>query len=94
MQILKVNGNDLRERRLIGKQYIYRYVKVRLDQAETRSVKTVKSVTQRYCWSPTFFNLRSKNIAKEGLEGFAGLCVDFSMRVLCSRVSYVCLFRA
>jgi hypothetical protein len=83
MQILKVTGIDLRERRMIGKLYIDQYVKVRLDQGETRNVKTGKGVTQRYCWSPIFFNLGSKYIAKEGLEGFADLCVDFSMQVLC-----------
>jgi hypothetical protein len=74
MQILKVTGIDLRERRLIGKLYIKQYVKVRMDLGETGSVKTGKGVTQRYRWSPVLFNLYSKYIAKEGLEGFADVC--------------------
>jgi hypothetical protein len=39
MQILKENGIDWRERRLISKLYMEQCVKVRLDQGETRSVK-------------------------------------------------------
>jgi hypothetical protein len=74
MQILKVTGIDLRERRMIGKLYTDQYVKVWMDQGERRSVKTGKGVTQRYCWSPVFFNLYSKHIIMEGLEGFADVC--------------------
>ena len=76
MQILKVTGTDFSERRLIGKLYIDQYVKLRLDQGETRSVKTGKGVTQTYCQSLIFFNLYSKYIAKEDLDVFADLCVD------------------
>ena len=53
-----------------------------LDQEETRSMKTGKRVTQRYCRSPVFFNLYSKYIVKEGLEGFADLCVDFIIIII------------
>jgi hypothetical protein len=40
MQILKETGIDWRERRLISKLYMDQGVKIRLDQVETRSVKT------------------------------------------------------
>jgi hypothetical protein len=42
MQILKETGRDWRERGSISKCYMDQSVKVRLDQRETRSVKTEK----------------------------------------------------
>ena len=44
MQILKRNGIDWRERRLISKLYMEQKFKVRLDRGETRSVKNVRGV--------------------------------------------------
>jgi hypothetical protein len=40
MQILKETGTDWREKRLISKLYVDLRVKVQLDQAKARSVKT------------------------------------------------------
>jgi hypothetical protein len=45
-------------------------VKVRLDQGETRSVKIGSGVRQGCCLSPIMFNLYSKYITKEAIEGF------------------------
>ena len=42
MQILRGNGIDWRERRLISNLYMAQSVKVRLNRGETRSVKTSK----------------------------------------------------
>jgi len=56
MQILKINGIDWRERRLIRKLYMKHKVKVRLDRGETRSVKTGRGVRQGCCSSPILFN--------------------------------------
>jgi hypothetical protein len=44
-------------------------VKVRLNQGETRSVKTGR-VRQECCLSPILFNIYSKCLTKEALEGF------------------------
>jgi len=44
MQILKISGIDLCERRLIIKFYMDQRVKVRLDRGETRSVQIGRGV--------------------------------------------------
>jgi len=44
MQILKRNGIDWRERRLISKFYMDQRVKVRLDRGEKRSVRIGRGV--------------------------------------------------
>jgi hypothetical protein len=49
MQILKVNGIEWRERRLISNLYMAQSVKVRLKRGETRSVKTGRGVRQGCC---------------------------------------------
>jgi hypothetical protein len=68
MQILKELG--WRERRLISKLYMDHSVKLRLDQGETRSVKTGRGVRQGCCLSQILFNLYSAQLNKEALEGF------------------------
>jgi hypothetical protein len=72
MQILKGTGIDWRKRRLIHKLYVIQSVKVRLDQGKTRSVKIGRGVRQGCCLSPILFNLCSKYLTKEPLEGFGG----------------------
>jgi len=69
MQILKVNGIFWDERSLTGNFYIAQSVKVRLNQWETRSVKTGKAVIQGCCLSPILFKLYSKCLIKEALKG-------------------------
>ena len=44
-------------------------VKVRLNQGETRSVKTGRGVRQGCCFSPILFILYSEYLSKEALEG-------------------------
>jgi hypothetical protein len=78
MQILKRTGIDWRERRFISKLYMDQRVKVRLDQAETRSVKIGRGVRQGNCLSPTLFNLYSKCLTKEALDGLG----DFNIGTL------------
>ena len=63
-----------------------------LDQEETRSMKTGKRVTQRYSRSPIFFNLYSKYIVKEGLEGFADLCVDFIIIIIINIIIIIIIY--
>jgi len=43
MEILKRNGIDWRERKLIRKLYVDQRVKIRLDRGETRSVHWKRS---------------------------------------------------
>jgi len=69
MQILKENGIDWRERRLISNLYMAQSVKVRLNRGETRRVKTGRGVRQGCCLSPILFNLYSEYLTKEALEG-------------------------
>jgi len=45
-------------------------VKLKLDQRDTRSVKTGKGVRQGCCFSPTLFNLQSQYLTMEAGEGF------------------------
>jgi hypothetical protein len=67
--ILKRNGVDLRERRLINNVYMAQTVKVHLEQGETRSVKN-GGVRKGYCVSSIFFKVYSEYLTKEALEGF------------------------
>jgi len=70
MQILKGNGIDWRERRLISNLYMAQSVKVRLNRGATGSVKAGRRVRQGCCLSPIMFNLYSERLTKEALEGF------------------------
>jgi hypothetical protein len=70
MQILKGTGIDWRERRLISNLYMAQSVKARMNRGETKSVKTGRGVRQECCLSPILFNLHSKCLTKEALEGF------------------------
>jgi len=69
MQILKGPGIEWHERRLISNLYMAQSVKVRLNQGEIRSVKTGRGVRQGRCLSPILFNLYSKRLTNEALEG-------------------------
>jgi hypothetical protein len=69
MEILKKTGIDWRERRLISKLYMDQRVKVRLDQVETKSVKTGRGVRQGCCLSTLLFNLCSEYHTQVALEG-------------------------
>jgi hypothetical protein len=75
MQILKENGIDWRERRLISILYMAQSVQVRLNREETRSVKIGRGVRQGCCLSPILYNLYSEYLTKEALEGLG----DFKM---------------
>jgi hypothetical protein len=70
MQILKENGIDWRERRLISKLFMEQSIKILLDQGETMSVKTGRGVRQGWCLSPILLYLCSEYLTKEALEGF------------------------
>jgi hypothetical protein len=70
MKILKGTGRDWRKTILISKLYMDRSGKVRLDQVETRSVKTGRGVRQGCCLSLRLFNVYSQCLTKETLEGF------------------------
>jgi hypothetical protein len=70
MQILKETDIEWRERRLISKLYMDQSVKIKLDQGETRSVKTGRGVRQGCCLSPILFNLYSEYFTKGGVERF------------------------
>jgi hypothetical protein len=69
MQILKMIGIDWRERKLINILCMAQSVKVRLNGGETRSVKIGIGVRQGCCLSPILFNLYSKYLTKEALDG-------------------------
>jgi hypothetical protein len=68
MQILKGNGTDWRERRLISKLYLCQGVQIQLHQGEFRSVKFGGGVRRGCCLSEMLFNLHSECIIKEALE--------------------------
>jgi len=70
MQILKETGIEWRDRRVISNVYMAHSVKVRLNQGETRSVKTRRGVRQGCCLPPILFNLYFEYLIKEALEGF------------------------
>jgi len=67
--ILKGNGVDLRERRMINNLYMAQIVKVHLEQGETRSVKN-RRVRKGYCVSSILFKLHREYRTKEAVEGF------------------------
>jgi hypothetical protein len=69
MQLLKGNRIDWRERRLISKLYMSESTKLRLDQGQTRNVKTGRGVRLCCCLSPILFNIQSACLTKEALEG-------------------------
>jgi len=69
MPMLKGNGIDWHERRLISNLYMAQSVKVRLNRGETRSMKNRRGVRQGCCLSPILFNLYSECLTKEALEG-------------------------
>jgi len=69
MQILKRTGIDWRERRLISKLNMDQRIKVRPDRGETRSVQIGRGVRKGFCLSPILFNLYSKYLTKEPLDG-------------------------
>ena len=71
-QILKRNGIDRRERRLISKLYMDQKVKVRLNRGETRSVQIGRSVRPGCCLSPILFNVYSEYLTKKSLYGLEG----------------------
>ena len=74
MQILKETGIECCEKK--------KSVKVRLDQGDTRSVKTGRGVGQGCCLSQIVFNLYSECLTKEALERFG----DFKLggQVICT----------
>jgi len=69
MQILKETGIDWCERKWINNLYMAQSVKVRLNQGETRIVKTGRGVRQGCCLSPILFNLYNEYLTKEASEG-------------------------
>jgi len=69
MHILKETGIDWHERRLISKFYMDQSVKRKLDQWKTRSVKTGRGVRQGRYLSLILFNLYSKYLTINVLEG-------------------------
>ena len=69
MQILVKSGINWQERKLTSKLYTDHSVNARLDQVETRSMKTGRGVRQGCCLSPVIFNLYSECLANEALEG-------------------------
>jgi len=86
MQILKETGIDWRERRLISNLYMVQSAKVRLNREEARSVKIGRGIRQGCCLSPILFNLYSKYLTKEALEGWG----DFKIgRQIIHTVKYV-----
>jgi hypothetical protein len=69
-KILKLTGIEWRERRLIRTMCMDQCIKLKLDQRETRKVKTGGGVRQGCCLSPILFNLYSEYLTMEALEGF------------------------
>ena len=82
IQILKKTGIEWRERRLISKLYMDQSVKVRMDQAETRSMKTGRVVRQEFCLSPILFNLYSEYLTKEALERLGDFKIGQAIRTV------------
>jgi hypothetical protein len=57
-------------KRLISKLYTDHRVTVRLEQMETRSVKTRRGVREGCCLLQILFKLYSEYLTKEAVEGF------------------------
>ena len=57
-------------------------VKVRLDQGQTRSVKSGRGVRQRRCLAPTLFNFHSEYLTKEAVKEFGGF--NTGRKVICT----------
>jgi len=69
MHILKRTGIDWCKI-LISKLYMDHRVTVRLEQMETRSVKTRRGVRQGCCLLQMLFKLYSEYLIKKAVEGF------------------------
>jgi hypothetical protein len=67
--ILKGNGIDRRERKLISKLYINQSVKIRLDRRETRSVTIGGGDSLGWFLSQILFTLHSEYLTKGAVEG-------------------------
>jgi hypothetical protein len=70
MEILKETCIKWHDSRLISKLYMDHSVKLKLDQGETINVKTGRGARQGCCLPLILFNLYSKYLIKETLEGF------------------------
>ena len=75
MKIIRGTGIEWRERSLTSNMYVAQSVKVRLNRAETRSMKIGRGVREECCLSSILFKLYSECLTKEALEGF----VDFKI---------------
>jgi hypothetical protein len=82
MHILKGTGIDWCKRRLISKSYMDQSVTIRLEQLETRSVKTGRRVRQGCCLSQNLFKLYSKYLTEEAVEGFGDFKIG--VQVICT----------
>jgi hypothetical protein len=76
MQILRENGIDWRERRLISKLCMDRRVQVPLDRGKTRNMGILRGGTKTCCISLILFNWYCEYLTKEDGEGFE----DFKKR--------------
>jgi hypothetical protein len=68
MQTIKAILTNWHKKRLISKLYMDQSVKLKLDQEETRKVKTGRGVIQRCCLSPVLLNLYSEYPTKAALQ--------------------------
>jgi hypothetical protein len=69
MQFLKETGINWLEKRWMSRLYMDQSVKLKLDQGETRSMKTGRGVTQGCCLLPILFNLYSDTLPRKLLKG-------------------------
>jgi hypothetical protein len=75
MKILKVTGTSWCKGSLISQLYWDQSVKLKLDQAETRTVKSGIAFTQECHLLPILFNVYSKYLNKEALESFGDFII-------------------
>ena len=75
MQILKVTDTNWCKRRLINQLYMDQSVKLKLDQAETRRVKSGRGVRQGCCLSPILLNLYGGYLNKDAHESFGDFII-------------------